>query len=46
MASDQEVPGEDLAGTIERVKRDPEFMERLAQFVERDSEILDRLAGS
>jgi hypothetical protein len=46
VASDQEVPEEDLAGAIERVKRDPEFMELLAQNVERDREILDRLAGS
>jgi hypothetical protein len=46
MASDQDVPDEDLAGVIESVKRDPEFMERLAQHVERDREILDRLADS
>ena len=46
VTSDQEVPEEDLAGAIERVRRDPEFMERLAQHVERDREILDRLAGT
>lgn len=46
VASDQEVPEEELARAVERAKRDPEFMELLAQHVERDHEILDRLAGT
>lgn len=46
MASGEEAPEEDLADAVERAKCDPEFMELLAQHVERDSEILDRLAGA
>ena len=46
MASDEDLPEEDLANAIERAKHDPEFMERLAEHVERDREILDRLAGA
>ncbi|MBA2282871.1 MAG: hypothetical protein H0W25_16815 [Acidimicrobiia bacterium] len=46
MASDQGVPEEDVAGAVERAESDPEFTEPLIQHVERDREILDRLAGT
>lgn len=45
VSRDQEVPEEDLVSAVERAKRDPEFMELLAEHIERDDEILDRLAG-
>lgn len=46
VTSDQEPPEQDLADAVERAKRDPEFMELLADHVDRDRELLDRLAGA
>lgn len=34
----------DLDAEIERVRKDPDFMARVKRLVERDREILDRLA--
>jgi FixJ family two-component response regulator len=45
MPRDEEHAEEDLATAIERVRADHEFTERLARLIERDREILDRLAG-
>lgn len=45
MPRDEERADEDLATAIELVRADHEFMERLNRFIERDREILDRLAG-
>ena len=45
MPRDDERAGEDLATAIERVRADDGFMERLTRLIERDREILDRLAG-
>ena len=33
-----------LDAEIDRLRKDPEFMDRVARLVERDREILDRLA--
>ena len=45
MPTDEERADQDLAAAVERVRSDPEFMERLTRLIERDREILDRLAG-
>lgn len=45
MPRDDERAEEDLATAIERVRADDGFMERLTRLIERDREILDRLAG-
>lgn len=45
MPRDEKRAEEDLATAIERVRTDEGFMERLTRLIERDREILDRLAG-
>ncbi|HEY9562599.1 MAG TPA: hypothetical protein VIR30_02415 [Nocardioides sp.] len=45
MPRDEDRGEEDLAAAVERVHADHEFMERLTRLIERDREILDRLAG-
>jgi hypothetical protein len=44
--ADEERADDDLATAIERVRADQEFMERLARLIDRDREILERLAGN
>lgn len=44
MPRDEERSDEELASAIERVRADDGFMERLTRLIERDREILDRLA--
>ena len=46
MPRDEELADEDLAAAIDRVRSDPEFMERMARLIDRDGEILDRLANT
>lgn len=44
MPNEQDVPEDDIAGAVERARLDPGFMRLLAEHVQRDAEILGRLA--
>jgi len=45
MSMDPDGREEDLSAAVERARRDREFVDRPERLVERDAEILDRLAG-